>query len=71
MTIVNLIHCCPVGLPEKIFKHLSPKSESGRALLDPTHGWIAGYGPWKNDDESYKTEKDREVGLTEAQRTGD
>ena len=58
--IVNLLHCCPVGVPEKIFKHLSPQN-GNEAILDPRNGWVAAYGPWLNDDGSYKSQADRDV----------
>lgn len=55
------MHCCPEGVPENIFRRLSPTTPSGRFLLDHERGWIAAYGAYKNDDGTYKSEGDQEV----------
>lgn len=57
---VNLIHCMPLGAPEEIFKHLTVPSSDSSLLVDG--GWIVAYGPWLNDDGSYKSQADQEVG---------
>jgi hypothetical protein len=59
---VNLIHCCPSGLPEEVFKHLSPRSATGREMLNPRDGWIAAYGAFLEDDGSFKSSADAQVG---------
>jgi hypothetical protein len=59
--IVNLIHCCPAGLPEQIFRHLSPLQAEGRVLLNPNSGWVAAYGAFLNDDGSHKSAADADV----------
>jgi hypothetical protein len=56
--VVNLIHCLEEHLPERIFENLSPGAD--RPLLAP-RGWIAAYGAFKQDDGSYKSEKDEKV----------
>lgn len=62
MPLVNLIHCCPLDAPENIFRHLSPINPSIETkLIDTSNGWIAAYGPWLNDDGSYKSDSDEKV----------
>ncbi|KAK6907139.1 hypothetical protein I203_101129 [Kwoniella mangroviensis CBS 8507] len=57
--MINLIHCCPLDAPENIFRHLSPVNPSiDTKLIDTKNGWIAAYGPWLNDDGSYKSDSD-------------
>ncbi|WVQ62789.1 uncharacterized protein L199_000937 [Kwoniella botswanensis] len=57
--MINLIHCCPLDAPENIFKHLSPINPSIETkLIDTKNGWLAAYGPWLNDDGSYKSDSD-------------
>ncbi|WVR04000.1 hypothetical protein IAU60_000999 [Kwoniella sp. DSM 27419] len=57
--MVNLIHCCPLHLPEEVFRQLSPRSDDGKKRLNPTDGFVAAYAPFLNDDGSYKSEGDR------------
>jgi hypothetical protein len=59
---VNLIHCCPPGLPEEVFKHLSPRSPTGREMLNPRDGWIATYGAFLRDGGSFNSSADAQVG---------
>ncbi|OCF34672.1 hypothetical protein I316_03715 [Kwoniella heveanensis BCC8398] len=56
--MINVIHCCPAHLPEEVFKHLSPLTEDGRRILDPTDGFVVGYSPFLNDDGSYRSAGD-------------
>ncbi|WWC87681.1 uncharacterized protein L201_002572 [Kwoniella dendrophila CBS 6074] len=57
--LINVIHCCPITLPEEVFKRLSPINPSScPKLIDTSKGWIATYGPWLNDDGTYKSEGD-------------
>ncbi|WVQ94496.1 hypothetical protein IAU59_001575 [Kwoniella sp. CBS 9459] len=56
--MINVIHCCPSQLPEEVFKHLSPLTREGRAMLDPVSGFIVGYSPFLNDDGTYKSAGD-------------
>ncbi|WWC99102.1 hypothetical protein V866_005997 [Kwoniella sp. B9012] len=57
--MINLIHCCPLDAPENIFRHLSPINPSIETkLIDTKNGWLAAYGPWLNDDGSYKSDSD-------------
>ncbi|WVF66888.1 hypothetical protein IAT40_001631 [Kwoniella sp. CBS 6097] len=56
--MINVIHCCPPNLPEEVFRHLSPLTEDGKGLLDPSNGFIVGYSPFLNDDGSYKSAGD-------------
>jgi hypothetical protein len=55
-----VIHCCPEGIPQHVFRNLSTISKDGRSLLKPG-GWIAVYGPFLADDGSYKSQGDEEV----------
>ncbi|ORX36330.1 hypothetical protein BD324DRAFT_651570 [Kockovaella imperatae] len=60
--MLNLIHCCPLGVPEEIFKHLSgdiSSSDVDESLLHSSSSWVAAYGPWKNDDGTYKSDADK------------
>ena len=61
-SVVNLIHCMPLEAPEGIFQHLTIPSY-GRSLL-VQGAWVAAYGPWLNDDGSYKSQADKDVGFT-------
>lgn len=63
MISVNIIHCCPEGLPEEVFRHFSPETDTGRQLLDSQCGWIAAYGPFLADDGQYLSEGDAKVRL--------
>ncbi|WRT65494.1 uncharacterized protein IL334_002437 [Kwoniella shivajii] len=56
--MINLIHCCPIDYSEKVFKSLSPRSTLDPKILNPSKGWIVAYGPWLNDDGSYKSDQD-------------
>ncbi|KAL7419671.1 cyclin-like protein interacting with PHO85 [Cryptotrichosporon argae] len=58
VVMLNLIHCCPEGLPEEIFRQLSPSRKHGRALLDPRRGWVAAYGAFLEDDGAYRSAGD-------------
>lgn len=67
--IVNVIHCCPDGLPERVFQHLASapcpevahtQVQLGGGLLKPG-GWIGVYGPFLADDGSYRSPADEEV----------
>jgi hypothetical protein len=66
---VNVVHCCPEGAPENVFRQLaSPPSISGSAsstiLSSPlleAGGWVAVYGPYLADDGTYKSPGDEEV----------
>lgn len=60
LTEVNLVHCTPEGLPENVFRNLSPKTEAGRKLLSKG-GWIAAYGAYLNDDGSFRSAGDEKV----------
>ncbi|WWD08827.1 hypothetical protein V865_006941 [Kwoniella europaea PYCC6329] len=75
--MINLIHCCPLDAPENIFRHLSPINPSIETkLIDTSNGWIAAYGPWLNDDGSYKSDsdekfdKDLEMGFCRGEQKG-
>lgn len=60
---VNVIHCCPEGLPERVFRELARASSDGsdaRPILRE-EGWIAVYGPFLSDDGTYKSPSDEEV----------
>lgn len=50
----NVIHCCPEGLPERVFRELSTKAILGE------QGWIAVYGPYLADDGTYESPADEE-----------
>lgn len=63
LTPVNLVHCTPEGLPENIFRNLSPKLKTGRRVLAPG-GWIAAYGAYLNDDGSFRSPADAKVSHT-------
>ena len=54
-----MIHCCPEGTPEHVFRQLA-HAESGTRILRKG-GWIAVYGPYLADDGSYKSQGDEEV----------
>ncbi|WWC60099.1 uncharacterized protein I303_102663 [Kwoniella dejecticola CBS 10117] len=57
--MINLIHCCPVELPEQVFEHLSPiNARLVHKPLESDRSWIAAYGPWLNDDGTYKSSED-------------
>ena len=82
--VVNVIHCCPQDLPERVFEQLvistrksssiltpdsdmntSEDQQQGQGSLGPIlseNGWIAVYGPYLNDDGTYKSKADEEVG---------
>lgn len=60
LTPVNLVHCTPEGLPENIFRNLSPKLKTGRRVLAPG-GWVAAYGAYLNDDGSFRSPADAKV----------
>lgn len=60
LTSVNLVHCTPEGLPENIFRNLSPKLKTGRRVLAPG-GWVAAYGAYLNDDGSFRSAADAKV----------
>lgn len=57
---MNLVHCTPEGLPENIFRNLSPKLKKGRRVLAPG-GWVAAYGAYLNDDGSFRSPADAKV----------
>lgn len=78
--VVNVIHCCPQDLPERVFEQLSSSSissidsdtntneeqeqEEEQGSVGPIlseNGWIAVYGPYLNDDGTYKSKADEEV----------
>lgn len=50
----------PEGVPEHVFRNLSPKTDEGRRLLRKG-GWVAAYGAYLNDDGSYRSEGDEKV----------
>ncbi|WWD16708.1 hypothetical protein CI109_101139 [Kwoniella shandongensis] len=56
--MINLVHCCPAGLPENVFRHFSPLRHSSEGLLDSSKGWVAAYGPWLDDQGNYKSDAD-------------
>jgi hypothetical protein len=56
---VNVIHCCPEGTPENVFRQLARIDDEVRLLRQG--GWIAVYGPYLADDGSYKSQGDEEV----------
>lgn len=63
-TIVNIVHCCPEGLPERVFRELSYSSSSAGTSGEPLladAGWIAVYGPFLSDDGTYKSLADEQV----------
>nr|XP_019050181.1 hypothetical protein I302_00605 [Kwoniella bestiolae CBS 10118]OCF29111.1 hypothetical protein I302_00605 [Kwoniella bestiolae CBS 10118] len=48
-----------MNAPENIFKHISPINPSiTPRTIDVNNGWVAAYGPWLNDNGSYKSEAD-------------
>ena len=55
---VNIVHCCPADLPEKVFEHAATTLASGGVFP-----WVAMYSPWLHDDGSYKSASDEQVGL--------
>ncbi|WWC68830.1 uncharacterized protein I206_102765 [Kwoniella pini CBS 10737] len=57
--MINLIHCCPIELPEKVFQNLSPINEKIKYKpLKSNKSWIIAYGPWLNDDGTYNSSED-------------
>lgn len=54
---VNLVHCCPEGVPEHVFRNLSPRTAEGRRVLVP-NAWLAVYGAYLNDDGTFRSEGD-------------
>ena len=59
--IVNIVHCCPEGTPEHVFRQLALADEGAQLLR--RGAWIAVYGPYLADDGSYKSPGDEEVSL--------
>lgn len=57
LTPVNLVHCAPEGVPEHVFRNLSPRSPENERILAPG-GWIAAYGAYLNDDGTFRSEGD-------------
>ncbi|BEJ05422.1 hypothetical protein CcaverHIS641_0212390 [Cutaneotrichosporon cavernicola] len=55
--MVNLVHCTPEGLPEHVFRNLSPLTPEGRRVLAPG-GWIGVYGAYLNEDGTFRSEGD-------------
>ncbi|KLT39202.1 hypothetical protein CC85DRAFT_305223 [Cutaneotrichosporon oleaginosum] len=55
--MVNLVHCTPEGLPEHVFRNLSPLTPEGRRVLAPG-AWIGVYGAYLNDDGSFRSDGD-------------
>jgi hypothetical protein len=64
-----VIHCCPEGAPEHVFRQLA-HTETGIRILKEG-GWIAVYGPYLADDGSYKSQGDEEVSTPSQTPNGD
>jgi hypothetical protein len=58
---VNVIHCCPEGTPEHVFRQLSRATDDDGSTLLKQGGWIAIYGPFLADDGTHKSTGDEEV----------